>query len=58
MPLALGMLLAHAQAHKGGVLNEHYQLVPQWLSRPERFPTLAAQPGIFLFSNYIWSHGQ
>ena len=58
MPLALGMLLAHVQAHKGGVLNEHYQLVPQWLSRPERFPTLTAQPGIFLFSNYIWSHGQ
>ena len=58
MPLTLGMLLAHVQAHKGGVLNEHYQLVPQWLSRPERFPTLTAQPGIFLFSNYIWSHGQ
>jgi hypothetical protein len=58
MPLALGMLLAHAQNHKGGLLEEHFQFVPQWLTRADRLPAIAARPGIFLFSNYIWSHGQ
>ena len=58
MPLALGMLLAHAQGYKGGLLQEHYQFVPQWLTRTERLPRIASEPGIFLFSDYIWSHGQ
>jgi hypothetical protein len=58
IPLALGMLLAHAKGYKGGLLEEHYQFVPQWLTRAERLPKIASRPGIFLFSNYIWSHGQ
>jgi hypothetical protein len=58
MPLALGMLLAHAKSYKGGVLEEHFQFVPQWLTRSDRLPDIASRPGIFLFSNYIWSHGQ
>ena len=35
-PLALGMILAHVMAHKDGMLNEHYQLVPEWLTREAR----------------------
>ncbi len=58
MPLALGMLLAHALGHKDGMLNEHYRVVPDWITRADRLAARAQQPGIFLFSNYIWSHGQ
>jgi radical SAM superfamily enzyme YgiQ (UPF0313 family) len=58
LPLALGMIVAHARTYKGGVLAEHYRFVPDWLTRRERLASRAREPGIYLFSNYIWSHGQ
>ena len=57
VPLGLGMIVAQAQAHEGGLLNEHFQFVPSWLTTIDRVGALAREPGIFLFSNYIWSHG-
>jgi hypothetical protein len=58
IPLALGMVLAHARAHKDGLLERHYQLIPDWITRPQRLEQRAGRPGVHLFSNYIWSHGQ
>jgi hypothetical protein len=58
LPLALGMILAHVMGHKDGLLQQHYRIVPDWITRRERLPARAQQPSIFLFSNYIWSHGQ
>jgi radical SAM superfamily enzyme YgiQ (UPF0313 family) len=58
MPLALGMIVAHALAYKGGMLTEHYRFVPDWLTRRERLSSRAREAGIYLFSNYLWSHGQ
>jgi radical SAM superfamily enzyme YgiQ (UPF0313 family) len=57
LPLALGMILATVMAHENGLLRDHYELVPDWITRRDRLPARARRPGIFLFSNYIWSHG-
>jgi hypothetical protein len=56
-PLALGMIVAHARAYKRGVLAQHYRFVPDWLTRREGLPSRAREAGMYLFSNYIWSHG-
>jgi hypothetical protein len=56
-PLALGMILAYARAHKDGMLGDHYQILPKWLTRPEAPLGGSDRPGLFFFSNYIWSHG-
>ena len=55
-PLALGMIVAAAKVYDGGRLNEHYVFHPDWLIRPSKVRALAEDPGIFLFSNYNWSH--
>jgi hypothetical protein len=56
MPLALGMLIAYVKAYDGGRLEEHYRFPPEWLTREHKLDVLAEDPGIYLFSNYIWSH--
>jgi len=55
-PLALGMLMAAAEAHGGGVLTDRYDFVPDWQVRPASVRRAVADgPGVFLFSNYTWS---
>jgi radical SAM superfamily enzyme YgiQ (UPF0313 family) len=57
-PLALGMLLAYARAHDGGALEKDFDFFPDW-SAAEREPAaFAREPGVFLFSNYLWSHAR
>lgn len=55
-PLALGMIVAAAREYEGGRLQEHYAFHPDWLVRPSKARTLTREPGVFLFSNYAWSH--
>lgn len=55
-PLAVGMLIAHARSYKGGALTERYRFHPDWLVRPQQIPRLVEKAGVFLFSNYNWSH--
>jgi radical SAM superfamily enzyme YgiQ (UPF0313 family) len=54
-PASLGMLLAHAKAYDGGALQQAYDFRPRLLYDDARLTEVAAEPGIFLFSNYIWS---
>lgn len=55
-PLALGMLMAAAEAHRGGALLDRYDFVPDWQVRPASVRRAVAEgPGVFLFSNYTWS---
>jgi len=56
MPLALGMLIAAAQAHRGGALLDHYEFCPQTIDPAQQRRVLADGPAVLLFSNYIWSH--
>jgi radical SAM superfamily enzyme YgiQ (UPF0313 family) len=55
-PLALGDLIAYAMAHDGGRLQEHYHFPPSWEANQTLLEPLLAEPGIFLFSNYLWTH--
>ena len=48
--------MAAAKATDRGRLNEHYVFHPDWLVRPSKVRAIAREPGVFLFSNYNWSH--
>lgn len=56
--LALGMLSAYASAYDDGRLTQHYDFRSGWVSQTLPITELAEEPGVFLFSNYVWSHTQ
>jgi radical SAM superfamily enzyme YgiQ (UPF0313 family) len=55
-PLALGLLVSYAMAHDDGRLNEHYHFPPAWILDEAKLDALSDEPGVFLVSNYLWSH--
>ncbi len=64
-PLSLGMIVAYAQRHEGGRLADGFAFMPSAYVDPA-FGTLSMEAelepfvdggAIFLFSNYVWSHG-
>jgi hypothetical protein len=64
-PLSLGMIVAYAQQFDGGRLLDHFSFMPAVLIDPN-LPQLSMEPeiepfvdrgAVFLFSNYVWSHG-
>jgi radical SAM superfamily enzyme YgiQ (UPF0313 family) len=57
-PASLGMVVAYAKAHDGGVLEDDYAFHPRLLQDAPKLAAMAAQPGVFLFSNYIWCHDE
>lgn len=58
-PLALGMIFSALTAHDGGALLERYQLLPiTFHASPKAMfdgPYQKFGPGVWLFSNYMWS---
>lgn len=57
-PLALGMIAAALRAHAGGRLMERFQLLPIVYMSPQELidgPYRRFGPGVWLFSNYMWS---
>jgi radical SAM superfamily enzyme YgiQ (UPF0313 family) len=58
LPLALGMLRAALMAHRDGALLTHYQALPIVAMEPKDLQSLFQRfgPGIWLFSNYMWSY--
>ena len=59
-PLALGMIVAFAKSYKNGLLNEHYEFIPGFISSLKMMMEGVAEhgPGIFLCSDYLWSSEQ
>lgn len=55
-PLALGDLVAYAMAYDEGRLQEHYHFPPTWEANEALLEPFIDEPGIFLFSNYLWTH--
>jgi hypothetical protein len=55
-PIALGFLVAHAKAYDNGRLEDRYDFYPRWVTDAAQLEAIAAEPAIYLFSNYIWSH--
>lgn len=54
-PASLGLLMAYAKEYEGGRLNDRYDFVPMFLIDEERIVARGATPGVFIFSNYIWT---
>ncbi|HRP88149.1 MAG TPA: radical SAM protein, partial [Gammaproteobacteria bacterium] len=57
-PLALGMIAAAMRVHAGGRLMERFQLLPITYMSPQELidgPYRRFGPGVWLFSNYMWS---
>jgi radical SAM superfamily enzyme YgiQ (UPF0313 family) len=57
-PLALGMMFAAIEAHAGGALLHRFQLLPITYLEPQQLlegPFRKFGPGVWLFSNYMWS---
>lgn len=54
-PASLGLLMAYAMEYEGGRLQERYDFVPMFLIDEERIVARGATPGVFIFSNYIWT---
>jgi radical SAM superfamily enzyme YgiQ (UPF0313 family) len=55
-PLALGLLVAYAQELDGGRLKDRYDFLPMFLTDDRVLLKWTSEPGIFLFSNYIWNY--
>jgi hypothetical protein len=56
LPASLAMIIAAAKDHDAGVLEESYDFRPRlFWDRPRLAAVAEGPPGIFLFSNYIWS---
>jgi len=57
LPLALGMLRAQIVAHEGGALLRHYLPLPIVSMGVDEMQVVYRRfgPGIWLFSNYLWS---
>jgi radical SAM superfamily enzyme YgiQ (UPF0313 family) len=54
-PLALGMIMAYAMEHDGGALQELYDFRPDWILTEAKVDEYSAEPGVYLFSSYLWS---
>lgn len=54
--LSLGLLMSYATVHADGSLNDTYRFVPDWADQTVPKLTAEDRPGVYLFSNYIWSH--
>ncbi len=55
-PLALGMMLEYANAFENGMLQRHFDFHPDFLIRTSKLRRFCRNTGVFLFSNYNWSH--
>ena len=53
-PLALGMIFSYAKLYNEGVLEESYDFRPDWLIDEVKIDAYSEEPGVYLFSSYIW----
>lgn len=54
-PASLGLVMAYAMKHQGGRLAEKYDFIPMFLTDEARMIERAANAGVFIFSNYLWT---
>lgn len=57
-PAGLGAIVAYAKVHEEGALENFYNFRTDWVWDPDRLGSFTAEPAIYLFSNYLWSHVQ
>jgi radical SAM superfamily enzyme YgiQ (UPF0313 family) len=57
-PVGVGMVVACAKAFDNGALEQVYDFRCDWVWDDARLDEFTAEPAVFLFSNYLWSHAQ
>ncbi|MCB1705578.1 MAG: radical SAM protein [Halioglobus sp.] len=57
-PAGLGAIVAYAKVHDDGALERFYNFRTDWVWDPDRLASFTAEPAIYLFTNYLWSHAQ
>ena len=57
-PAGLGAVVAYAKIYEEGALEEFYNFRTDWIWDPDRLQSFAAEPAVYLFTNYLWSHGE
>lgn len=58
-PYTLGCLIAYSKAHREGRLNEHFDfqaITPRYHEEGGTTLDDLREPGVFLFSSYVWNH--
>jgi radical SAM superfamily enzyme YgiQ (UPF0313 family) len=55
-PAGLGAVIAYAKVYEDGALEEFYDFRTDWVWDPNRLEAFTAEPAIYLFTNYLWSH--
>lgn len=56
VPAGLAMVIAYAKDFDGGRLDRAYELRTDWVWDDDHLDHFTAEPAIYLFSNYLWSH--
>jgi hypothetical protein len=56
VPAGMGLVFAYAKAYNGGILDEFYDIRLDWFWDEDRIAKYTANPAIYLFSNYLWTH--
>lgn len=54
-PAALGLLMAYAMEYDNRTLRDKFNFVPMFLADDVHLLARAATPGVYLFSNYLWT---
>ncbi len=57
-PAGVGMVVACAKAYEGGRLEERLNFRTDWVWDDSRLASFTAEPALYLFSNYLWSHAR
>ncbi len=57
IPAALGLVMAYSKAYNEGSLDEFYDFRLDWIWDDDRIAGFTSKPAIYLFSNYLWTHG-
>ncbi|MFK7978322.1 MAG: radical SAM protein, partial [Halioglobus sp.] len=55
-PAGLGAVVAYSKVHEDGALEEFYNFRTDWVWDPKRLESFTAEPAIYMFTNYLWSH--
>jgi len=55
-PAGIAMVVAYAKSVDDGRLDREYEFRSDWVWDDAHFDQITAEPAIYLFSNYLWSH--
>ncbi|MBX3314579.1 MAG: radical SAM protein [Actinobacteria bacterium] len=55
-PAGIAMVIAYATSVDDGRLDQEYEFRSDWVWSDDHLDHFTAEPAVYLFSNYLWSH--